>query len=235
MGTSRIIETPFELDPALLKSGLESDIHLLEPRSPGVHHSDIIRDLENAVIKPGLRRPDVDVSDEEMATLNRYRELGYLWEICIEAAFKQRQILGLDPKKYLRQVEIEHDHVFKTIDAIYIPDWRVIEYKLTFRSSRRTGFPSSPCVDGKPYTYTDGDAAQFNTDFWNWVTQLKSNCLGHGTRLATLFAFFVCGSYQPPVPQTRRFDFVFDDQDLIDTWRMLKNHEAVMRREGRIK
>lgn len=231
---TRIIEQPFELDPGLLKSGLDSDILLLEPRSPGVHHSDIIRDLENTVIKPGLRKPDIDIGDDEMATLNRYRELGFLWEICLESAFKHRQVVGLDPKKYLRQVEIEHDGVFKTIDAIHIPDWRVLEYKLTFRSSKRTGFVMPPPA-GEPRVFTDGDTALFSTEFWSWTVQLKSNCLGHGTRLASLFAFFVCGSYQPPVPQTRRFDFVFDEQDLLDNWRMLKTHEAIMRREGRVK
>jgi hypothetical protein len=227
----RMIETPFALDPAELKSGLEHDVLLLEPRSPGVHQSDLIRDLENTVLKPGQRRADVDISDSEREALNRYRELGLMWEIVLEAVWRKRRITNLDPRKFLRQVEIEHDGVFKTVDAIHIPDWRVLEFKLTFRSSGRTGFPDPPAESRE---FSDGEISSFTSEFWAWMAQIKGNCLGHGTRLASLFVLFVNGAYHPPIPQTRRFDFIFDDQDLIDNWRMLKNHEKVMRREGRV-
>lgn len=213
---AKITEVAFELDPDLITSGLKADIHLAEERSPGLHQSGIIRDLENTVIKPGQRRPDIEISDDEMATLNRYRELGMLWEICLETAFKQRQVDGLDPRRYIRQQEVLHDGVYKTIDAIHIPDWRIIEYKLTFRSARRASL----------------DAIE--SEFWSWFAQLKGNCLAHETRLASLFCFFVNGTYQPPVPMTKRFDIIFTDEELVSNWAMLKNHEAVMRKEGRL-
>lgn len=228
----RVEEIPFDLDPAEMKSGIETDVWLLEPRSPGLHQSDLIRDLENVVIKPGQRLDNADMSEEDRATARRYWELGFAWELILELVFKRRRVDGLDPRKFLRQVEIEHDGVFSTIDAIHIPDWRVLEYKLTFRSAGRTG---APVASTKPRVLTGDEAAYLVSEFWSWMCQLKGNCLGHGTRIASLFVFFVNGAYRPQVPQTRRFDFVFDDQDLLNNWRMLKQHEAVMRREGRIK
>ncbi len=212
---AEITETAWELDPKELVSGFASDIHLLEPRSPGCHHSDVIRDLENTVILPGQRKPDIEVSPEEMATLNRYRELGMLWEIVLEAAFRKRRVDNLDPAKFLRQVEVEHDRVFKTVDAIFIPEWRVLEYKLTFKSKNRATLD------------------RFESEFWNWFAQLKSNCLAHDTRIASLFVMWLCGDWHPPVPITRRYDIVFEERDLIDNWTMLLNHKKIMEAEGR--
>ncbi len=212
-----IKELPFEISPDELKSGIEADVLLSEPRSPGVHQSDIIRDLENIIIHPGKRKPDIEISDEDREVLNRYREMGFLWEVVLESVFKRRRIDGLPKGRYLRQVEIEHDKVFKTVDGIYIPQWRVLEYKLTFRSKNRATLD------------------RFEHEFWAWFAQLKGNCLGHGTRLASLFVFWVCGTYHPPVPQPARYDIIFGEEELHDNWRMLKNHEAVMRKEGRLK
>jgi hypothetical protein len=211
-----IVEVPFEIDPEEIKSGLASDVMLLEPRSPGVHQSDLIRDLENTVILPGQRGPDIDRSEEEMATLNRYRELGMMWEVILESTFKRRRVDALDPRKFLRQMEIEHDGVFKTVDAVHIPDWRILEYKLTFKSSDRASLD------------------RIETDMWGWFAQLKGNCLGWETRTASLFAFFVNGNYRPPVPQTKRFDIVFTEQELAENWHMLLTQRDVMRREGRL-
>jgi hypothetical protein len=210
-----IIETDWELNPAELVSGFESDTYLVEPRSPGCHQSDIIRDIENIVIKPGQRRPDIEVTREELDTLNRYRELGFLWETVLEAAFKRRRVSGLDSAKFLKQVEVEHDGVFKTVDGIHIPDWRLLEYKLTFRSKNRASLD------------------RFESEFWGWFAQLKGNCLAHQTRIASLFVMWVCGDYHPPVPVTRRYNIVFQDQDLIDNWTMLLNHKKVMEADGR--
>ena len=212
-----ITETGWELNPAEIHSGFDSDAFLAEPRSPGTHQSDVIRDLENIIIKPGQRRPDTERTDEDMATLNRYRELGMMWEIILEAAFKRRRVDGLDPKRFLRQVEIEQDEIFKTIDAIHIPDWRVLEYKLTFRSMGRASLD------------------RIESEFWSWFTQLKGNCYGHGTRLASLFVFWVNGTYHPPIPMTKRYDIIFEERELIDNWGMITQHRDTMRREGRLK
>lgn len=220
---AQIVEAPFELDLNELKSGIETDVLLLEPRSPGLHQSDLIRDLENTVLKPGLRKPDIDISDDEMATLNRYREAGFMWEIILESVFKRRRIDNLNPKKFLRQVEIQHDGVFKTIDALQLEDRkkgipkRVLEFKLTFRSAGRAQLD------------------RIESEFWSWFVQLKGNCLAWDTRIASLFVFFVNGNYKPTVPQTRRFDIAFTDEELLQNWSMLKQHEVIMRREGRIK
>ena len=212
---AEIVETDWTLDPAELMSGLDTDVHLLEPRSPGCHHSDVIRDLENTHIKPGQRKSDIDMSDDDRATMHRYWELGFLWEVVLESYFKKRRIANLDPSKFLRQIEKEHDGVFKTIDAIHIPDWRVLEYKLTFRSMNRATLD------------------KIEMEFWGWFTQLKSNCLAHETRLASLFVFWINGTYHPPVPQTRRYDIIFEEAELVENWHMILTHKKVMEKEGR--
>ena len=138
-----------------------------------------------------------------------------VWEVVLEEAFKQRRVDNLDPSKFLRQVEVEHDGVFKTIDAIHIPDWRVLEYKLTFRSMNRATLD------------------KIEMEFWGWFTQLKSNCFAHETRLASLFVFWVNGTYHPPVPQTRRYDIIFEEAELVENWHMILTHKKVMEKEGR--
>jgi len=213
----QIEERPFELDLELLRSGLSTDTVRMEPRSPGLHLSDLLRDVENVIIKPGQRKLDADQTPEEIATRNRYFEMGFLWEQVMEAAFKQRQVDGLDPRKFLRQMEVQFDGVYSTIDAIHIPDWRVIETKLTFRSARRAAL----------------DCIEF--EFWSWFAQLRWNCLAHSTRLASLLVLFVNGTYAPSVPMTKRFDVVFAEEELLDNQRMVKQHEAVMRKHGRLK
>lgn len=225
----KITAKPFHIDPAELRSGLETDVLLLEPRSPGLHQSDLIRDLEMSVLKKNYLR-DAQMTEEERKVKYLYFELGFMWEICIETIFKRRRIGNLDPKKFLRQVEILHDGVFSTIDAIHIPDWRILEYKLTYRSARRMGIEPVKEV----YVLSDGEAAAFAAEFWSWMVQLKGNCLGHETRLASLFVMFIVGTYQPPVPQIWQLDIVFDEKDLMENWRMLKNHEAMLRKNGRI-
>ena len=210
-----ITVSKFIIDPSELRSGLASDLHLVEPRSPGVHQSDIIRDLENTVIKPGQRPPDIQIKPEEMALLNVYRELGFMWEVVLEAVFKRRRVENLDGRKFLRQMEVLFEGVYRTIDAIHIPDWRVLEYKLTFRSANRASLD------------------RIETDFWSWFVQIKGNCYSQGTRLASLFVLFVNGTYNPPVPEPLRFDIIFEEEELEDNHRMLMTHLEVMREEGR--
>lgn len=212
----QIEEKPFELDLEQLRSGLSTDSVRMEPRSPGWHLSDIIQDLVNRVVSPGKYKLGVDLTPDDIAQRNRYFEMGFLWEQVIEAAFKQRQVDGLDGKKYLRQAEVETDGVYSTVDGIHIPDWRVLEYKLSFRSSNKASLD------------------RIESEFWSWFVQLRWNCLAHQTRLATLFVFFVNGNYHPPVPQTKRFDIIFTEEELIDNRSMLLQHKATMEIEGRV-
>lgn len=210
-----IIEIPFALDSTELVSGLASDMHISEPRSPGAHLSDIIRDLENTVLKPGQRKSDSELSADEIATLNNYREMGFIWEVAMEMIFKQRRIDKLDGGKFIRQMEVEKDEIFLTTDAVHIRDWRIIEYKLTYRSANRAQLD------------------RIEVEFWSWFTQLKAHCYVHGSRLAALLVMFVCGTYNPPIPTPKGYLITFEDQELIDNWNMLLKHKAVMEREGR--
>jgi hypothetical protein len=213
---ANIVVSKFVIDPSELRSGLASDLHLVEPRSPGVHQSDIIRDLENTIIKPGQRPPDYLISPEELAQLGVYRELGFMWEVVLEAVFKRRRVDNLDGRKFLRQMEFQFEGVYRTLDAIHIPDWRVLEYKLTFRSANRASLD------------------KIETEFWSWFVQLKGNCYSQGTRIASLFVLFVNGTYNPPVPDPLRYDIQFTDEELEDNHRMLMTHLGVMKEAGRI-
>lgn len=215
-----IVEVDFNLDPRELVGGIEGDLSVPDERSPGWHQSDIIRDLENVIIKPGQRLPDVDMTDDERNTMLLYRELGFAWEVILETVFKRRRIDGLDSRKFLKQPENCKDGIYQTSDAVYLggkrDPRRVLEYKLTFRSMARASLD------------------RFESEFWSWMVQLKGNCYGWDTRLASIFMFFVCGDYRPQVPRTKRYDIAFTDEELQDNWSMLLAHRKVMIKEGRV-
>lgn len=211
----RIQEFDFEFDNDEMRGGVGVAYATPTPRSSHLPHlSNIIRDLENTITKPGQRRGDADISTAERETLNRYREAGFIWEIVVEQTWKRR--MQQRQTDMISQTEIEHDSILMTPDGLYIPDWILEEYKLTWRSMKRAALDS------------------IQSEFWAWFVQMKGYCLGMGTTTARLFVFFVNGNYSPMVPRTKRYDIEFTGQELDENWLMIKQHERHMRMQGRL-
>lgn len=177
----------------------------LPPRSHGIHVSEIIRDILNRAIIPGQRRPEMELTPEEKRRMGNYAAIGWVWEELVRMAMLEMEGgLWGDMKRYVRAGEIERDGIIGTPDWVDTKDEAVIEFKATWRSSRRP----------------------IETDFWHWWVQIKAYCWMLGTNDATLVAFFVNGDYRDSGPQIRMWKAGFKTEELKDNWKMLYNHAS---------
>lgn len=179
-------------------------------RSPGVHVSQVIGDIYNRFIAPGERESFDHLPPDEQNKMRRYRELGFTWERIWEFFFRQHMISMLPEDDIVTQEELFHDGIYLTPDGVYIPDWTLLEFKCSWKSSRRTEIEA---IEG---------------EMWEWVTQMKCYCRAIDTTKALLFVFHVNGDYRPSVPMTRGLEFTFTEEELDDTWTMIKNHAHKM-------
>lgn len=232
-----ITEVDFTLPPA--SSGL--DFRKPARRSRGLHVSEIIRSLDNRVLNPGQRRPDLELSDEEMRRMGNYREGGFILELAVDALlsgdlkeggslllrklvshfFKHRMIAR---RKVALQGEIvievelpgkrKRTALYGTPDGLDVPNLVLEEYKCTWRSSNRL--------------------ANIEIDFVTWFWQIKEYLfmlsLIHGQHIlcARLFVFFINGDYRKSGPQIRQFNLSFSWHELQE------NHDMLMRRAAKM-
>lgn len=175
----------------------------LPKRSPGVHVSDIIRDLENTVTKPGERKDFKDLSPDEKRRMGNYVAVGWAWE----EIFK-RQMLAMDASvwrdaaRYQHKFELVKDAIIATPDYVDTKEDVLIEFKATWRSSGR----------------------DIQSDFWSWWVQIKAYCHMLGLDHARLIVFFVCGDYRESGPQIKMWDAKFTSVELEENWIMLHQH-----------
>lgn len=175
-------------------------------RSPGPHVSDIIRDLEHRITKPGKRRPYDELLPEERKRMGAHVEMGWAWEEIVRAAMLRTYYRGLD--RFVSVGEVELDGIFGTPDWVDCEDVCVEEFKATWRSSRR----------------------QIQVDYWHWFVQMKAYCRMLDMRIARLRVFFVNGDYRDSGPQFRLWQIEFSLLELDKNWSMLLQHSKRMRR-----
>lgn len=177
-------------------------------RSPGLHVSGIIRDLENT-LTPGLRRPYDDLSPAERARMGNYTAMGWAFEVMVRQALVQAGVGKLMQEAgYITVGEMEQEGVFATPDWMDAVNWRIVEFKATWRSSRR---PLEP-------------------DFWHWMVQIKAYCHMVQCTEADLYAFFVCGDYRDSGPQFKGWRLSFTNLEIAENWQMLMLHKRAMER-----
>lgn len=169
-------------------------------RSPGVHISDIIRDLENTVTKPGKRPKMSELLPEEKKRMGHYTSMGWVWEEMVRRAMMETVYGGKD--RYIRLGEIEKDDIYASPDCFDMEDFCVEEFKATWRSMRRP----------------------LATDFWSWMVQVKSYCHMTDTQWARFRVFWVCGDYRNSGPTMKTYQIRFEVEELERNWAMLKTH-----------
>jgi hypothetical protein len=161
------------------------------PRSTGtLHLSTIYRDLEQTALKQ--REPDM--TEEELAW---YAAGGYIWEHVFSAAFARSVYL-------VRTDEWELDGIVGSPDSMDIDNWRVIELKCRWMSSRKFD--------------------QLEKYFWTELLQIRGYCKMTGATEAELWVFFVNGDYRPPRPQVRGVLLEFSGRELDEAWACITNH-----------
>ena len=202
---------PFTLSPEDLIP--DQILYPPQPRRVDLPHlSPILRDLERVTGR--AKRYGDDLTPEDRNRRRAYFAMGFAWEMCMEAAFKMRQMHGFSASM-IRQPEIEHKGILSTGDLLDTEDWRYVELKFTTRSSRHV--------------------EELEENFWVWFQQMRWNCAAWQTNKAALFVLFGCGNYKPPTPDARGWRIEFSDGEIADTETMVTNHRDRMSREGRLR
>ena len=162
-------------------------------RTPGVHVSDIIRYIDKAM-NEGKEKDNKFTEDD----LELFAIIGRMWEAQISNAM-------LKPPRYERIGEIECDGIILSPDSIDTKEWSLQEFKVTWRSARRT----------------------IESEF-KWLTQVKAYCYALGMCRASIYALYVNGTYQPPCPIPKAWDILFSPSELQDNWNMLLRNKEKM-------
>lgn len=165
------------------------------------HVSNIIRDILNTLY-PGTRNPYDDLSPSEKQRLGNYASVGWAWEEIIRRGILDAGWMPGDAGRYISAGEMELDGIYGTPDWFDATDWSIVEFKATWRSSRR---PLDP-------------------DFWHWLVQIKSYCRMAGTQRAVLYVFFVNGDYRESGPELRAMVLEFTELELQESWEMMVQH-----------
>src|SRR5262245_39067788 len=143
-------------------------------RSPGLHLSAIIRDLDLAV--HGNRYAETSPETRQV-----YFAMGFIWERILAEIIIDTAILR-SSGTLVRPGEFVSDGIAMSPDAVDLSDYAIEEYKATWLSSVHP-------ID--------------SPKFWPWLVQLKCYCRAIGTRRARLRAFFVNGDWRGSGPQLR--------------------------------
>ena len=163
-----------------------------------IHVSDVIHYVQDKIAP--IKENDWD--------LPIAAEVGFLWEDVFSTAFAERYVT-------IRPGEVEKDGMvgspdgvnFETNESItYLVDE---EYKLTWRSSRKTP-----------------------PDIWYWMTQFKAYCYLLGTTTTIVKVLYVMGDYRGSGPTFNEWRGTFSEYEIYDNWQMLKLNKEEMIRKG---
>lgn len=134
--------------------------------------------------------------------------MGWAFEESLRASL--RNVWGVHLRgqdRYTQPGELHFDHLVGTPDWLDTEDWAVIEFKATWRSSRR----------------------DLETDFASWWWQIKAYAKMLQTRRATLYVFFVNGDYRDSGPQLKAWSAEFTADEVEKNWAMLRKHAETLR------
>lgn len=184
-------------------------------RSPGLHLSQLIREIERDLLGDD-KRPDDSGSDRA-----GWFEGGFIFEeMC--AAMLRRTKRG---KLLIVQKEVEKDGIFMTPDIVDPVDEGVVDSKMTWKSTRQI----DDIVAGK----TTWDKV------WpGYMVQLKAYAHYYGYTKGALVVLFVMGNWKrgpewsgPSKP--RVFVFRWTEEELKRNWKMvLRYRDAWVKRGG---
>jgi hypothetical protein len=187
--------TPERANMAIMPSAVGSET--AKPRSPGVHVSEIIRDIENELIHVGQRRKYDTLTDAEKKRMGAYVSVGWAWEDILAQSLLKVWNVPVVPVG-----ELHLDGIAGTPDGLNTDEYAVEEFKATWRSANR---PLDP-------------------DYWHWLVQIKAYCYMLQTNIANLRIFYVCGDYRESGPFLRMHRLEFSELELQENWQMLYQH-----------
>lgn len=196
---------------SLIRTGIPNLLPMLD-RSPGVHVSEIIKDI---CIITGRYQADYEL-DMSKAQLG----------CCLEFALAQRYSLD-QPTRYVFGVELFLDNIYGTSDIIDLVDFVVEECKLTWISVKRELVNSISYEIGQT---TITILSSFDIMFWQFIVQLMAYCKMLGTRIGRLHLCHINGF----IVIYNVWEIEFEQEELDDVWEMLTGHRDRMIAEGRL-
>ena len=169
-------------------------------RSPGLHVSQIIKDIMVTVYPERFNRDESNIPWALM-------ELGFVWEEVLSQALVSR--FRSDRESVIFQPgEIELDMYgtpcYMTPDGYHVKDDCIEEYKFTKASARRE-------IDDPFFTH--------------YIMQTMAYCLGMGCLMSRFRVLFVNGNYRDKRdPLVRVWNVHFTSRELKENWMALSNH-----------
>ena len=164
-------------------------------RSPGLHVSDIIKDIMQKLAPSRFGKP----GEQESLPFAKF-EVGFAWEELMGRMLGSRLVPG---KSIVRPGEMEVDGIFMTPDWFELDPYRPVETKATWATARRN-------IDD-PF-------------FWHWMVQIKAYAYGFEAVEARMCVFFIMGDYKGNFPIVRIWDLKFTKLELTENWHMLLSH-----------
>jgi hypothetical protein len=156
-------------------------------RSVGLHVSGVIRHI---LVTSGLEEQS-DFTDDD---LSLFAIIGRLWEqMLADVMFKL--------PRYQRPGELERDGIFGSPDAVDCVEGRLMEFKVTWKSSNRA-----------------------IESFFKYKLQVMAYLYMLGLTECDLYVCFVCGNYRPPLPQFKAWRLSFTEVELRTNWAVLKEN-----------
>jgi hypothetical protein len=198
----------------------------MDPRSPGIHVSAVIRCLgyEAKILDP--KWVDdlslVDVSNEDwwasLSTPNKLRiAIGLAWEQWYGSTL---------PAVSFHPGEHQVDGIYMTPDGESVDVlWRERptdgglfehaghEFKTTYKSTKTVGN-----LDGQ----------------WLWLWQMRAYAKALGTRVFYMHTLFLCGDYKYPItPQFKVWRVEFTQAEIDETWDLITGYVRHRQMQGR--
>ena len=183
------------MEATLLDIDFETELRNLQrerarDRSKGIHLSQIIHYIIEILEPKRFGGKEIDPA---------LVHGGFIWEDVMSAAFMHQ--FG-----HTKQIEIQRDDIYMTLDGFSAKRWRVIEMKCTKMSAR------NPIRSRK---------------FMHWHMQIMGYCLGMRTQEAELIPLFLNGAYElgggrfgKPVVGMKGHPYLlyFTKRELIENW-----------------
>lgn len=181
------------------------------PRSPGLHLSDVVNDL---MAVTGMDQKYKGNTWSRQPTMNA----GFVWEEVIFNNWEDylsvalAKLMGRKLSWY-QTGELEHDGIYLTPDGVDVtlphPGWVLQEAKCTWKSAK------------------NGPA-----DNWRYMVQAKAYCMALGITQVMMHVLYLMGEYKGGGPEYKPWLITFTPEELAENWDMLKNHRDHMLYKG---
>ena len=176
------------------------------PRSPGLHLTDVIKDL---MVVSGLDKKNEGNTWSRQPTMNA----GFIWEEVIFTNWEDAMSAALaklmgQKLSWYQTGELSYDGIYLTPDGLDVvaTPWILQEAKCTWKSAK-----NSP------------------VDNWRYMVQAKAYCMALNIDRVMFHILHLMGDYKGSGPQYKPWLIIFQPHEIVENWEMLTNHAEYMR------